>query len=54
MFLCSVVVPMALNCFKGVRLLLYQSDGDDTLQHLETTVDFVNFLGAQLTEVMVK
>lgn len=39
LFLCNVDVPLALNCFKGARLCLYQSDGCDTQQHLQLKVD---------------
>lgn len=34
LFLCIVNVPLALNCFKDAGLLFYQSDGNDSRQHL--------------------
>lgn len=34
LFLCTVNVPLALNCFKDAGLLFYQSDGNDPRQHL--------------------
>lgn len=42
-FLCDVDVPLALNCFKGARLCLYQCDVEDTQQLLQLKADFIDY-----------